>query len=254
MFKYPFAVSEQFKQWKKLWRSIATLLGSNTSRNQIPNQPTAEDLLRFFSSKVASVRQATEGMPAESNLPSSPAVFDSFEPCAADEIGKIISATPTKSCSVDPLPTQILKEFLSEVLPFIVNMCNTSHEEGCLPLSQRHAIVSPHVKKAGADQSDVKKLSFYFKSDVNVKNHRKTCLPSTRLIAGANGLMPGLQSTYRRGHSTEIAVLIIISFLLIAVDRGQVTILGLLDLSVAFDIILINRLRHSFGIQGVALS
>ena len=73
-----------------------------------------------------------------------------------------------------------------------------------------------------------------------------------------NGLMPGLQSTYRRGHSTETAVLKIISFLLMTVDRGQVTILGFLDLSAAFDtvdhIILINRLCHSFGIQSVALS
>ena len=69
--------------------------------------------------------------------------------------------------------------------------------------------------------------------------------------------MPGLQFTYRQGHLTETAILKIIS-LLMAVDRGQVIILGLLDLSVAFDtvahIIFINRLRHSFGIQGVALS
>ena len=73
-----------------------------------------------------------------------------------------------------------------------------------------------------------------------------------------NGLIPALHSPYRRAHSTETAVLKIISFLLMAVDRGQVTILGLLDLSAAFDavdhIILINRLRYSFGIQGVALS
>ena len=74
------------------------LLGSNTGKNQSPNQQTAEDLLNFFNSKVASVRQATEGMSAESNLPSSPAVFVSFEPYSADEIGEIISATPTKSC------------------------------------------------------------------------------------------------------------------------------------------------------------
>ena len=42
-------------------------------------------------------------MLAESNLPSSPAVFYSFEPYSADEIGKIISATPSKSCLLDPL-------------------------------------------------------------------------------------------------------------------------------------------------------
>ena len=61
--------------------------------------------------------------------------------------------------------------------------------------------------------------------------------------------MPGLQSVYRRGHSTETAILKIISDLLMATDRGQVAILGLFDLSAAFDkvdhIIIIDRVRHS---------
>ena len=69
--------------------------------------------------------------------------------------------------------------------------------------------------------------------------------------------MPGLQSAYHRGHSTETAVLKIISDLVMAVDRGQVTILRLLDLSASFDtvdrIILIDRLHHYFGIQGIVL-
>ena len=56
-------------------------------------------------------------------------------------------ATATKSCALDPLPTQILKEFLSELLPFIVQMCNASLSQGCLPVSQRHAIVTPRLKK-----------------------------------------------------------------------------------------------------------
>ena len=41
-----------------------------------------------------------------------------------------------------------------------------------------------------------------------------------------------------------------------AADRGLVTLLGLIDLSAAFDTvdydILIDRLYHAFGIQGAA--
>ena len=73
-----------------------------------------------------------------------------------------------------------------------------------------------------------------------------------------NGLTPGLQSAYSRRHSTKKPVLKSISDLLMDIDRGQVTILGLFDLSAAFDmvdhIILINCLRRSFGIQGIVLS
>jgi len=45
-----------------------------------------------------------------------------------------------------------------------------------------------------------------------------------------NGLLPELQSAYRRGRSTETAVVKVV-----AADRGDVSFLSLLDLSAAFD-------------------
>ena len=68
------------------------------------------------------------------------------------------------------------------------------------------------------------------------------------------------QSAYRRGHSTETAVLKMVTGFLLAADRGEVTLLSLLDLSAAFDTvdhdILINRHRlyHSIGLRDNALS
>jgi hypothetical protein len=41
-------------------------------------------------------------------------------------------------------------------------------------------------------------------------------------------LMPPLQSAYRQGHSTETALLNVISDILYAADRRQVTLLSLL--------------------------
>jgi len=68
--------------------------------------------------------------------------------------------------------------------------------------------------------------------------------------------MPRLQSAYRRHHSTETALLKILSDIFAATDRQQVTLLGLLDLCAAFDCfdhdILLRRLRDKFGITGSA--
>ena len=50
-----------------------------------------------------------------------------------------------------------------------------------------------------------------------------------------NRLLPDHQSAYRQGHSTETALLKIFSDILDAADSAQVTLLGLLDLSTAFD-------------------
>ena len=48
----------------------------------------------------------------------------------------------------------------------------------------------------------------------------------------ANELMPKLQSAYRKHHSTETAVLRVLSDILTAIDKQQVTLLALLDLRV----------------------
>ena len=73
-----------------------------------------------------------------------------------------------------------------------------------------------------------------------------------------NGLFPELQSAYRQYHSTETALLKVKNDLLMAIDKGQVMLLVLLDLSSAFDTveheILLERLRSTIGLRGKVLS
>ena len=62
-----------------------------------------------------------------------------------------------------------------------------------------------------------------------------------------NGLLPKMQSVFRRYHSTETAVLKIVSDILCTADRKDATFLCLLDMSAAFDTvdhyILVERLE-----------
>jgi len=72
-----------------------------------------------------------------------------------------------------------------------------------------------------------------------------------------NGLLPLLQSAYRSHHSTETALLKVLSDVLTAIDDKKVTLLALLDLSAAFDCvdrdILLSRLQSRFGLDDAVL-
>ena len=67
-----------------------------------------------------------------------------------------------------------------------------------------------------------------------------------------------LQSAYRRHHSTETALLRVLSDIYAATDRQEVTLLGLLDLTAAFGCvdhdILLRRLEQSFGVTSTPLT
>ena len=73
----------------------------------------------------------------------------------------------------------------------------------------------------------------------------------------SSNLLPTLQSGFRPGHSVETAILRVVADILAALDRGDFAALVLLDLSAAFNTvdhaILLERMRRSFGISGVAL-
>ena len=100
--------------------------------------------------------RSTGGGPVQTSLPPTVENFDKLTPVTVDDVKTTITSAPSKSCDLDPLPTDVLKEILPELLPFLTETCNKSLSQGCLPKSQRHAIVTPRLKKANADPSDIK--------------------------------------------------------------------------------------------------
>ena len=239
----------------KLWRTVTSLLGAPSHSSTVQPAFSAEDFLGFMGRKVETVRADTNGAP--------PPVFgsvecslSSFELSSEEDIRRIIQSSPAKSCDLDPAPTFFVKDFLDCLLPFITRMCNVSLEENCLPPSQKKALITPRIKKPGLDRDDVSNYrpisNLTFISKVMEK------IVAKQLIAylASNNLMPRLQSGFRSGHSTETAILRVLSDIYSSIDQGQVALLALLDVSAAFDTvdhdILLERLSKSFGITGSA--
>ena len=85
----------------------------------------------------------------------------------------------------------------------------------------------------------------------------KIVLRQLRFYLQINKLHNAFQSAYRVGHSTETALLRVVSDLLTSLDDDKVSVLLLLDLSAAFDKIyyqtLFSPLENVFGIRSTVL-
>ena len=89
------------------------------------------------------------------------------------------------------------------------------------------------------------------------KSAEKATISRLSIHCAENAPFPKHQSAYRKNHSTETALLKVQNDILLSMDRQEVTLLVLIDLSAAFDTIdhaiLLETLEKDFGVTGNAL-
>src|SRR6218665_3289141 len=149
-------------------------------------------------------------------------------------------------------------DVLDEIVPFLLYLFNRSLSEGFLPSSQKCSIIFPALKQFSLDPSlcqnyrPIASLAF-----LSVTLER---LVSLQLLpySEQSGLLPSLQSGFRARHSTETALLSLLSDIYTAMDKSHVTLLALFDAWSAFGMvdheILLQRLETSFGLTGSPLN
>ena len=105
---------------------------------------TASDFQKFFVDKVAGVCAATDGAgdPAFRQSPEV-TVLNALKSVDLEEVTSLISSLPNKHCCSDPLPTWLLKECSSELVPFICRLFNASLRSGRVPQSFKSAYITP---------------------------------------------------------------------------------------------------------------
>ena len=105
--------------------------------------------------------------------------------------------------------------------------------QGRLPVSQKHAVVSPRLKKRGLDTSNMANFRPVSNLTFMSKVVERAVTKQLKEYLIANDLLPCYQSAFQKQHSTEMAMLRVLSDALTAADSQRVTLLGLLDLSAA---------------------
>jgi len=144
------------------------------------------------------------------------------------------------------------KKCADVLVPFLCHMLNASLQQGYVPSIFKSAFITPLLKKPDLDSADVK--SYRPISNLSVLSKLLERLVARQLLdyLNAHHLLPDCQSSYRSYHSTETAILKVMSDILLALDSGDLAMSTLLDLSAAFDTvdhyILLKHLNISYGI------
>lgn len=249
------AINSNAGDSKALWSKISALLKAPQVSSDIGH--TADDFANHFQSKVNNIRVTTE-------LDAEPEInrrrcnnLTVMRETTVQEITEIIAKAPSKHCSLDPVPTWLLKRLVPILAITLSNITNVSIREGVFPAVLKQAIVRPRIKKSTLNPDDlasyrpISNLSFLSKMIERIVSARFT------EHAESQNLLPCRQSAYRTHHSTETAIAAVHDEIVRAIDGGNICALVLLDLSSAFDTVdhntLLNVLNRRFGIKELTL-
>ena len=184
-------------------------------------------------------------------------MFDNFSLVCEEDIFGLMKEMPSKSCILDPLPTDLVKQCAESLVPLITRIINESLLSGVVPSKLKEAVVVPLLKKHGLDCNNLKNFRPVSNLPFISKLLERVVLRQLQQHLFDNNLLEINQSAYRKGHSVETAVLSVMDSLLTNSDEKLVSLVALLDLSAAFDTldhsILIRRLEITFGIRGNVL-
>ena len=260
---YSDLIDEHSGDQKKLFRTTMNLL-NRAGTQRLPLVPGsimfANNIGNYFIGKIENIRKKLDAIPGLSSgsdkSPENTSTMTEFNILTEEDVILLIKNSSLKSCTLDPMPSRLVSE-CSSLLPVLTKIINSSLQNGHFPKTWKDAMVFPLLKKIGVDFAldnlrPVSNLKF-----VSKLTEMAAC-NQVHSHVSANNLYPSLQSSYRKGHSTETALLKIVNDILLNMNKQHVTLLVLLDLSAAFNTvdhdILIQRLTTKFGINRVVLN
>ena len=259
---YTAFINKNSDNQRKLFQATARLLKPSTSVSLSQcddDKILANNFGNYFISKLTKTHSFLDGHCTDQPVfpdEQTDHKFSSFNIIGEGTVQDLITKAPSKSCILDPIPANLLKNCSFILLPILPRIVNTSLQTGCFPNSWKNAVLYPKLKKDGLEITynnfrPVSNLTFISKLTERAASSQ---LHKHMVV---NDLYPAYQSAYRKHHSTETAIIKIMNDILLSMNDQRVTLLLLLDLSAAFDTVdhalLLQRLQTKFSICGTAL-
>ncbi|KAL5250710.1 hypothetical protein ACHWQZ_G016441 [Mnemiopsis leidyi] len=250
---------------------IFNIVNKELDRKQQSPLPTTDDIPKlcskfneYFKNKILKIREnfpvsdlsSYEYYLSDATVEEDTSYLSTFVPCTVDELKGIIKNSGIKCSPSDFLPTDLLKDNISNMLPVLCQLVNQSLETGCFD-GLKTADIIPTLKDQKLDPDDFKSYRPISNLSFLGKLIERVVLNRLNEHMTKHKLNIPEQSAYKKHHSTETILIKITNDLLMACDKKSATVLMLLDLSAAFDTVehrkLLKILFDEIKIRGTAL-
>ena len=238
-------IEDNSKNQRRLFSAAKKLLNLGDNRAMYPpvddNIKLANQLGTFFIQKIPTIcsklNNMVQGLPSlpDDHTQVSPPPLIKFTPVTEEKVRELINSSAKKTFNLDPMPTSLVIDCIDVLLPIITKMINLSLESGLFADDWKCALVLPLLKKPGLDLlyknyrpvsnlqyvSKLTEKAVFEQIHTHMTTHSHSC--------------PEFQSSYRKNHSTETALVRVTNDILMKMNTQEVTLLVMLDLSAAFD-------------------
>ena len=246
----------------KLYNILDGLTGKS-KKQSLPESPSdielANKFAEFFESKITTIFDNIEIVENYQTVvqrePQNK--LYRFEKTNQQRIEKIVKKVKPTHCDNDPFPFSEVKN--SERLPLILDIytkiVNLCIENKIIPTTEKSALINP-ILKTNLDSQCLKSYRPVSNLPFLSKIIENVILDQLQTHLNDNNILPDNQSAYRQMYSTETALCSIVNDLIINTEKGECSLLILLDLSAAFDTVVHNTLYKDLkkiGIDGDAL-
>ena len=183
--------------------------------------------------------------------------FYLFEKVLQSTVKECILISAPMSCDIDPIPSKILIECLDSILPSPNDQNNSALASGIFPQCFNSALVTPIIKKRCLDHNDLNNYRPVSNTCFIAKILEKLVLSQVSSYLNSHNFFNNFKSEYRPNYSTETALQKVVNDLLISLNKGNISVLALLDFSSAFDTIdhsiFAHCLHTDFGFSDTVL-
>ena len=238
-----------------LWRNTRKFIDSKKPLRNVTPLVSADAMNAYFVDVGPSVARQVAQRGNKPNLPNllprvgACALY--FTPIDLDTLATVVYGMPaTSACGSDGICIRAVKKAFPAIGPIVQHLINTSIVNNDVPDQWKQSLVNP-IHKSGdpTTPSNFRPISLI---PIITKILERVVQQQLFTYVTSNHLLADTQHGFRTHHSTETALIHTTDTLLTATDAGQISLLCLLDMSKAFDVIDHDRLITKLSALGIS--